>query len=500
VLQSDRREQVGQVILRPRHIVERFDEALAANNSRGTLAETVANTRAHNSSPILYPLILYAVQKAGHSAVLLRSVSFVSSVLLIILVAVAGKQLIGPVPALIAAVLVAFSPGQIHYAQEVREYAFSSLFAGLVTFAYLDYLARPGERRQKLRLFLLLGFCPLIQYGLVLFGCGILLALVWGATVERTLPWRDVFVAGACLGVAGLFSLVFTLRYQFGADVWYLEDSLFTFGKTNPVKFLGWNMTKLLMFLATGLMGFGVVVLGFAFVLLAPAQPCAKAIRKLLICVGGVALLAAMAHLYPFGGVHQCLYLAPLVGIAIAVGLQEILIPTTGERTLLRISLVTIVLIGSGMYGVVKEKPYGEFENSQMVLSRLAEVAAPTDGVYFYYGVRPAFEFYGDRFGFPARLSQETEAGWRLSVSVVQGKQLIFGGEHRDKPGEYVPEILSAVRPESHRVWLVFSHVFNHEDQRIVHDLEASNPAWRTLERLNATNTALIEMITVPGR
>ena len=41
----------------------RFDEAAAANYSRGTFSEVISNTRWSNSSPVLYPLVLYAVQK-----------------------------------------------------------------------------------------------------------------------------------------------------------------------------------------------------------------------------------------------------------------------------------------------------------------------------------------------------------------------------------------------------------------------------------------------------
>ena len=33
----------------------RFDEAVTANNSRGTFSETISNTRCCNSNPILYP-------------------------------------------------------------------------------------------------------------------------------------------------------------------------------------------------------------------------------------------------------------------------------------------------------------------------------------------------------------------------------------------------------------------------------------------------------------
>jgi 4-amino-4-deoxy-L-arabinose transferase-like glycosyltransferase len=477
-----------------------FDEALAADNSRGTLAETVAQTRVNNSSPILYPLILYAVQKVGDGAVAVRAVSFTSSTLLIVLVAMVGKQLIGPISSLMAAVLVAFSPSQIHYAQEVREYAFSSLFAGMMTFAYLDYLQQPTDGRRRIRLFLLLGLCPLIQYGLVLFGCGVLLALVWSAVVDHTVPWRDVLVAGAGLGIVGLFSLLFTLRYQLGADVWYLDGALFRAGKTNLVRFLYHNTSSLLMFLTTGSMAFDVVILGLAFILAAPVQPCAKAVRKLLICAWGVALLAALAHQYPFGGVRQCLYLAPLVGVAIAVGLQELLAPTTGERTLLRISLVILVLFASGIYGIAKEKPYDEVENSQPVLRRLKELAAPEDDVYIYYGARPAFEFYGDRLGFPVRLNQEAQSQWSLFVADTQGERLIFGGHHRERPEEYAPEILSAVRPESRRLWLVFSHVMPDEDQRIMHDLKSTHPDWKVSEPISTANAALYEVARVADR
>ena len=52
-----------------------YDEAVAANNLRvGTLDEVLENTRRHNSSPILYPLVLYAVQKVESSRLSVRVV------------------------------------------------------------------------------------------------------------------------------------------------------------------------------------------------------------------------------------------------------------------------------------------------------------------------------------------------------------------------------------------------------------------------------------------
>ena len=59
----------------------RFDEAAAANYSKGTFSETISNTRYHNSSPILYPLVLYTVQKVESTIFSVRIVPATASVL-----------------------------------------------------------------------------------------------------------------------------------------------------------------------------------------------------------------------------------------------------------------------------------------------------------------------------------------------------------------------------------------------------------------------------------
>ena len=58
-----------------------YDEAVAANNSSGTLSEVIPNTRHRNSSPILYPLALWAVQKVDVSAFSIRILPATASVL-----------------------------------------------------------------------------------------------------------------------------------------------------------------------------------------------------------------------------------------------------------------------------------------------------------------------------------------------------------------------------------------------------------------------------------
>ena len=50
----------------PEHYL-RHGEAVAANNAMGTFSETIAKTRYRNSSPLLYPLALWVVQKVDIS-------------------------------------------------------------------------------------------------------------------------------------------------------------------------------------------------------------------------------------------------------------------------------------------------------------------------------------------------------------------------------------------------------------------------------------------------
>ena len=57
-----------------------MDEAVTANYSRGALSEVISKTRCCNSLPVLYPLILYAVQKVESTAFSVRVVPASASV------------------------------------------------------------------------------------------------------------------------------------------------------------------------------------------------------------------------------------------------------------------------------------------------------------------------------------------------------------------------------------------------------------------------------------
>ena len=130
-----------------------YDEVVAANNSSSVLSEVVPNTRYGNSSPILYPLALWAVQKVDISAFSIRVLPATASVLTV------------------AALLATLSAAAIEDAQDAREYSIDALLAVLMIAGLLWYL-RDGR---KALLCLSLFLAPLLQYGLVLFGAALIL-------------------------------------------------------------------------------------------------------------------------------------------------------------------------------------------------------------------------------------------------------------------------------------------------------------------------------------
>ena len=141
----------------------RFDEAAAANYSKGTFSETISNTRYHNSSPILYPLVLYAVQKVESTIFSVRIVPALASVLTIALMLFLLPRLgVARGAAFLAGLLATLSIAAIEHAQDAREYSIDALVALLMVAGLLRYL-RDG-RTILLCVFLFLA--PLLQYGL----------------------------------------------------------------------------------------------------------------------------------------------------------------------------------------------------------------------------------------------------------------------------------------------------------------------------------------------
>ena len=203
------------------------DEAFVADNSSGSLSEVVPNTRHKNSSPILYPLVLWAVQKVDVSAFSIRVLPAAASVLTVaVLLFLLPRAGVSRWAAFLAALLATLSVAAIEHAQGAREYSIDALLATLMITGLLWYL-RHGR---KVLLCVSLFLAPLLQYGLVLFGVAVIGAAVvlspsptLGASeqnsyLSRIPHWLRQRIAlllpAACFLAACAISYLMTARYQ----------------------------------------------------------------------------------------------------------------------------------------------------------------------------------------------------------------------------------------------------------------------------------------------
>jgi hypothetical protein len=316
-------------------------------------------------------------------------------------------------------------------------------------------------------LYVALFLAPLVQYGLVLFSGAILASIAIRLLGARETRFRTshLAVATASLGTGSVASLLLTLRYQFHAAgvPWYLTADYLDPQRASLLRFLGQNSADLLRFFIPGR-------LLYVFVVLSLAIFCMTEIRRRTVhpalLLTSLSLFitfgASIARVYPYGGVRQCLFLAPgvalIAGVAIADLVQRIKVPRQREAATTAVLGIIVVLLLTSLYrGNLKTQwPYGEYEDIQSVLSSLNRGLAPQDQVWVNHDAVPAVQFY--------RRTKDS--------------RFCYGKFHAN-PQQYIPDLRAFVTPRTQRIWLIFSHLQQPsdraEEQLIVHSLR---PGW----------------------
>lgn len=186
-----------------------YDEAVTARFATASFSDLLRGMVRDNGNPPFYWLTIAAwVQWFGNSEAALRSLSVLCGVLTVPLLACLGRQLLGPLVGLVAALLFAISPAAIEMANEARVYALLGLLVLLNQWCFVRWLTQ--QRRGDLAGYVLtLALCFYSHYyavGLPVIALLTLLAfpgrsrallLTWlGATAVALLlfaPWLPVF-------------------------------------------------------------------------------------------------------------------------------------------------------------------------------------------------------------------------------------------------------------------------------------------------------------------
>jgi hypothetical protein len=450
-----------------------YDEAATANASRGTWKYALERTRQF-TAPVVHPYILYLVEKVRCDAVAVRAPSLFASLLAVVVMLAMLRVKVSRNAALFAAAILAISSSQIRYAQEVREYSLTVLCATILIFCLLKWEVSASRDDHPLLLYAALFIAPLIQYGLVVFAVAIL-----GTIVLRLLLTRDTsfslpkaLLSLAFLVAGAVLSFVLTVRYQFkpGGTQWYLAANYFDPKTTTLLQFLTANSKGLLGFSITGrVIDLCVLAAGIIFCVVQGISRKYNTITLLLFTSVSITMCASVARVYPYGGVRQCIFLAPVLALFAGVAFADLLQRLKGSlQTAATVALMAIIVI-SLYRGVLKEWPYREIEDTQSVLRELAKGMTPSDQVWVNHDAVEAFEFY----------------------QPIKDPRFIYGKFHSDAR-LYVPDLFGSIHPHSDRLWLVFSHLEQRsdraEEQLIVESLRSE---WDVHSVVAPTNTEL---------
>ena len=351
------------------------DEARAAKNSWGTVSQTLHHTRYGNSSPILYPLALWAVQKVERSPASVRALPAAASVATVAVILLLLPRLgFSRRAAFLSALLLTLSVPAIEHAQDVREYSIDALWAALLTAALLGY----WQSGRKIPLCAALFLAPLIQYGLTLFGAAVIAAALFTPSPipdsGLAQPYRGGWRRLGCLAswarrrlgllypaasFAAGCAVSYWATYRFHRDVegfssaGYLSEhyyqgayddaaALGEFIYEKTLNFLQYHLPQadtLLPLAGAALLLWGLAAAWRRFspkpdpeagvnpsggeIAGAPRRMANRTIAMLFLCCTAVAIAAAVLRIYPFGGLRHTLYLAPVVFLILGLALHR---------------------------------------------------------------------------------------------------------------------------------------------------------------------------------
>ena len=398
-----------------------YDEAVAALNSRGGLAEVIPNTRAFNSSPALYPLILWAVQAVESSPFSIRLIPAIASTLTVAaLLFLAPRVGIDRRAAFIAALLAAIVPEAVVHAQDAREYSVDALVAVLIIIGVLSFFRFRGLVKRSALLCGALLAAPLVQYGLVLFGSAALAAMAVeeirllrnGRASSDPEPQRErereriaaFALPVACFAVGCALSYATTLRYQWTGGESALGGYLAPYhyaGSYSDVigvaQFALGRVWILLQYHMPAIVA-GAAVAAFASSLI-PALRKTRfpIVNTLLLTTLGVALTAALLRVYPIDYIRQSLFLGPIVHLAAGQNLQSLLDNLRPNARWIAFLLAIAVILAAGIVAFRDNMLYREFEDINAMFRVLDERMQEGDVVYVQDPAVPAARFYHER-------------------------------------------------------------------------------------------------------
>ncbi len=447
-----------------------FDEAIKYWAAYAPLAQFSQSMKTVLDPP-LYSLLLHFWMLGSQDEFWLRYLSLVLSLIGILGSMALVRKLLGPLAALMAGLLLAVSPPDIRYAQELGQYA---LMAALLPWnlLFLDF-AHGGRGRSWWTLWSITAVLLCYTH----YGAGIIVLATALMTLLASLRSRRGAAArtealsafAACLLVLPLLYLVprqLSGFFTSPADAFHVAAV--------PLKTEIWRSaqlgSQLLVYYLMGLQGTAWpwpavpewAVAGLALLVLGYGLWVARRTSLTRWLIGSVLLyyISSRASFYPFS-YRYSLILAPFIVAGLAGGLTRL------PRSLGALALSAMLLI---CLLVPREAP----EDLRSIVSYWNEHREPGEATYVYGGAAAAFRY---QLGLAtpnaaAFAAQRQRACWARALwnrSGCSEPDIYYGEWIRalDGPAKRA-SLLATLGGTPDRLWLVFSHISQGEDRALV--------------------------------
>ena len=406
-----------------------------------------------NSPPLYYMLIAGWMHLFGTSEAAMRSLSMLASVLTVPLVYVIGRELFDRGCGMLAALVFALSPMQVHYAQEARTYALLSLPVGAVLWALARFM-RNDQRRRILCAYAAGAVIAIYCHATaVLFLAACNLVMIAWLIGERSraawMRWLGINLIVGLLALPELTAIV--LQDRTGAGLHWIAPfrpgaivhmlSTLTMGHATPYSFPGAELALVLL-----------ACLGACFLMIRP-QPRAVALLVAIPAIF-VGLMAGASLVQPIFIDRVFLWL----GVPLAVALGAALGTSSRMRSVLVVLTIAVGMVGLGYHFTAARK-----EPWEDLVRRVGPDLASADHVVVAPMTGPAGFVYYDPGLTNLEMWKAGSAGTvesddmprRLGVTLIARDQLldeIRSGQHvwlvlRRPDLGYVEPLLAQVPP-----------------------------------------------------
>jgi 4-amino-4-deoxy-L-arabinose transferase-like glycosyltransferase len=444
-----------------------YDEAVQYWISSEPLQDLVASNEARNSAPPLFSMLLRLVILGfGDSEAVLRSLSWFGGTAAIPAIYLLARRFLDRVPAYFVAMMVAVSPMQVRYSQQVREYSLTFLLAAVILICCHSFWRKPDIRRSAAvaAAFIAGAF---LQYGLSVLAGGLFLVL--GATALRRTPDRGRRVTqltGILLvWAAALIAVYFLSAREQSRAVGSVSDALTGYLRagfwSGSLPALPGFVVRNTFSLIEATFPADVFLLLFVVGFLVVLRPRNDRFPLLgLLVPTAVVFLLGCTVLYPYGGGRQDIFLMPMIFVTAGFGVW-FLFDVPGRRGIA--AFAAAVLLLGGLRETRRYLIEPGTEELRPLVRKMKAAWQAGDRVYVYARSVPAFRYY-DRGG--------------GSGPVILGRKL----DDREALGREI----HAAAAEPGRLWVVFSHCGSGGCD-LVHELLARE---RPIEKVSGDDTA----------